>query len=77
MNVKVCFKCELYTPIHPENSHSQAFVKQFEGMHYKHPVQTINREEVPKKYICITPEKRENAHNSLVPEWLRLLREGK
>ena len=77
MKVKVCFKCEQYTPIHPENPISQAFVSEFEGMHHKHPVQTVNRDEVPKHYICITDKKREQVHESLDPEWLNLLRAKK
>ena len=77
MNVKVCFLCCQYTPIHPENSLSQAFVSEFEGMHNKHPVQTINRNEVPKNFICITDKKREESLESLDPEWLNLLRAKK
>ena len=77
MKMKVCFKCEQYTPIHTDNPVSQAFVREFEGMHHKHPVQTVNRDEVPKHYICITDKKREQVHESLDPEWLNLLRAKK
>ena len=59
MKVKICFLCKQYTPIHPENPISCEFVKQFEGWHHEHPIQTINIEEVPEGFQCITHKKRE------------------
>lgn len=59
MNVRICFLCEQYTPIHPENVVSQEFVKAFETWHHNHPVQTIPKEEVPGNFQCITPQERE------------------
>lgn len=53
MNVRVCFKCKEYTPIHPGNSINYNIIQQFEFMHYKHPVQTLSREEIPKDFKVI------------------------
>ena len=57
--VKVCFDCCEYIPILPDNYHNSKRVKEFEAMHYKHRVQTVNRGELtPKRkydpvYVCI------------------------
>ena len=65
IQVKVCFLCKQYTPIHPENPISCEFVKQFEGWHHGHPVETILKEEVPDDFQCITPKKREEIFGAL------------
>lgn len=50
MNVRVCFKCKHYTTIHPGNPMSVNRVLQFDFLHFKHPVQTIDRKELPKDF---------------------------
>lgn len=70
MKVKVCFLCKQYTPIHPDNPLSQDFVKDFEKWHHEHPIQTINIEEVPKGFQCITLKNRREAMERLAVERL-------
>lgn len=53
MNVRVCFKCKQYTPIHPGNSLNHKIIEQFDFLHFKHPVQTLNKNEIPKEFKCI------------------------
>lgn len=53
MRFKVCMKCKEYVPIHPENSISYNIVKRFEFLHYKHPLQTLNSNEVPKDFKLV------------------------
>jgi len=61
MNVKVCFKCGQYIPIHPNNSINQIELKNFEGVHSGHPIQTINRNEVPSDFMYITEARQAKA----------------
>lgn len=53
IKVRVCFLCKEYQPIHPENHISYGMVKQFEFLHYKHPLQTLNLNEVPKDFKSV------------------------
>ena len=50
MRVRMCVKCKEYVPIHPDNVLSLNVVSDFEFRHSKHPVQTIDKREVPEGY---------------------------
>jgi len=53
MNVRVCFKCNEYTPIHPGNSLSHKIIEQFDFRHFKHPIETIDKKEIPKDFKVV------------------------
>ncbi len=53
MNVRACFKCKEYTPIHPGNQVSSELIKKFDFLHFKHPVQTLDKTEIPKNFKVI------------------------
>ncbi len=50
---RVCFKCGEYTPIHPGNQVSSELIKKFNFLHFKHPVQTLDKKEIPKDFKVI------------------------
>ena len=51
MRFRVCFLCKEYQPIHPGNSLSNLLIEDFSAKHYKHPLQTIAKDEIPKDFV--------------------------
>jgi hypothetical protein len=47
MRVKACFKCQLYVPIIENNYLNNQEINAFEKLHSGHPVQVVNKEEIP------------------------------
>lgn len=47
IRVKACFKCQVYIPIIENNYLNSKEVMAFEKTHSGHPVQTVNKQEIP------------------------------
>jgi len=47
MRVKACFRCQLYVPIIENNYQNNREIVAFEKLHSGHPVQVVNKEEIP------------------------------
>ena len=47
IRVKACFKCQVYVPIIENNYLNSKEVIAFERAHSGHPVQVVNKQEIP------------------------------
>lgn len=59
--VRVCFLCKQYTIIYPDNPTNLKFIKDFDAWHDKHPLQTVNVNEVDNSYTLISEKGRKKA----------------
>ncbi len=50
---KVCFKCELFMTIYPEDPINLQKLNIFKERHTGHMTQTVNLCEIPEHFICI------------------------
>ena len=50
MRARACLKCKEYVLIHPNNLVSQNLIKEFEIVHMRHNLMTVNLEEIKGQY---------------------------